>query len=95
VIDNKDSDPIFIGTLTPAQCADFTGNYEPIPGEADGLPLPGEADGLPLPGEQVAAFTDTVDAAGQSVFGATVEAMTAYAECTLCPTCPEPVQCPE
>lgn len=86
VIDNKDSDPIFIGTLTPAQCADFTGNYEPIPGEADGLPLPSE---------QVAAFTDTVDAAGQTVFGATVEAMTAYAECTLCPTCPEPVQCPE
>lgn len=86
VIDNKDSDPILVGTLTPGECQDFYGDYEPVPGESDGLPLPGE---------QVAAFTDTVDAAGQTVFGATVEAMTAYAECTLCPTCPEPVQCPE
>jgi hypothetical protein len=86
VIDNKDSDPIFVGTLTPGQCADFQGDYEPVPGEGDGLPLAGG---------DVPPFADTVDAVGETVFGTTVEAMTAYAECTLCPTCPEPVQCPE
>ncbi|TMX43690.1 hypothetical protein DA096_19365 [Vibrio rotiferianus] len=86
VIDNKDSDPILIGTLTPGDCEDFSGNYEPVPGEGDGLPLAGG---------DVPPFADTVDAIGETVFGATVQAMTAYAECTLCPTCPEPVQCPE
>ncbi|HHX8350240.1 TPA: hypothetical protein ACVOYN_004056 [Vibrio diabolicus] len=87
VIDNKDSNPIQVGMLAPAECYDFTGNYEPIPGDGEGLPLPGE---------EVRAFTDTVDASGETIFGnVVVEAITASAECTLCPTCPEPVNCPE
>ncbi|MDF2154559.1 hypothetical protein [Vibrio sp. CAU 1672] len=94
VQDSKDPDLIFVGTLYPqnteGDCFDFAGSYEPVPQEGEGLPLPGEA---------VNAFEDQVTATGITAFGFPVagdEYVTpAGASCTLCPTCPEPVICPE
>lgn len=89
VQDNKDPNPHNIGTLNPqgteGDCADFSGSYEPVPGESEGLPLAGEA---------VRAFEDEVSALGITAFGATVEATPAGASCTLCPECADLEQCP-
>lgn len=96
VTDSEDSDgPTYMKdgmglsapfALGPGECADFAGNYDPVPQMGEGLPLPGE---------EVRGFTDMVDASGITVFGGTVNVMPAEATCNLCPECPEPENCPE
>lgn len=101
VSDNKDSDAPTLSdellnyplTLNPGECADFEGDYEPVPQE-----------GLPLAGEAINAFEDKVTAQGVTVFGFVVKEDTenpensnvtpAEASCTLCPTCADLEQCP-